>query len=84
VSRADIGCTACGECERACPFRAITISDDGPAINPDRCKGCGRCETACSEGVLSVHPLEMVPTYEGGWQMVPAEAFVYEILKIIS
>jgi len=84
ISRVAGECLACGKCERACPFGAITVSDDGPIINADRCKGCGRCEAACEEGVLAVQPLEMVPTYAGGWQMVPADDFVNEILKTIS
>lgn len=84
ISRAEGDCTACGECERACPLGAITILEDGPAVNSDRCKGCGRCARVCRQGVLQVYPLEMVPSFSGGWQMIPARDFVYEILKTIK
>lgn len=84
IARAEGECTACGECERACPPGAITIFDDGPAINPDRCKGCGRCARVCKQGVLQVYPLEMVPSFSGDWHMIPARDFVDEILKTIK
>ncbi len=84
IARAEGDCTACGECERACPLGAITIIDDGPQVNPDRCKGCGRCARVCKQGVLQVYPLEMVPSFSDDWQMIPARDFVDEILKTIK
>ncbi|OPY26932.1 MAG: ferredoxin [Methanocella sp. PtaU1.Bin125] len=84
VARAEGECDACGGCERACPMRALTITDDGPAVNPDRCKGCGLCARACRQGVLQVYPLEMVPSFADGWQMIPARAFMDEIFRTIQ
>lgn len=84
IARADDGCTGCGECEPVCPMRALTVSADGPAINADRCKGCGRCARACRQGILRVHPLEMVPSFSDGWQMIPARDFVDEIVRTIE
>lgn len=83
VARAEGECSACGECDRVCPLGAIFITGDGPAINADRCKGCGRCARACKSGVLKVYPLEMVPSYSGSWDLVPAENYLNEFLKII-
>jgi hypothetical protein len=31
-----------------------------------------------------VYPLEMVPTYSGSWQIIPARDFIDEILKTIK
>lgn len=84
IARAEGECSACGECDRACPMNALTITEDGPAINPDRCKGCGRCARACKQGVLRVYPLEMVPSFTDGWQMIPAQDFMDEILRTIG
>lgn len=84
IARAEGDCNACGECERACPLDAITIMEDRPAVNADRCKGCGRCARACKQGVLQVHPLEMVPSFADGWRMIPARDLVDEILKTIK
>lgn len=84
IARAEGECNACGECEGACIFKAITIAEDGPEINPDRCKGCGRCVKACRQGVLNVYSLEEVPSFSEGWDMIPASAFVDEISRTIK
>ncbi len=36
-------CTTCGACVRACPFRALTLGEDGLEIDAARCMGCGVC-----------------------------------------
>jgi ferredoxin len=84
IARAEGECTTCGECEQACPLGAVTVEEDGPVVNADRCKGCGRCARACKQGVLKVYPLEMVPSFAEGWNMMPAREFVDEILKTIG
>jgi ferredoxin len=84
IARADGDCDACGVCEGACVFKAITIMEDGPEINADRCKGCGLCARACGRGVLDVYRLEAVPYFSEGWDMIPAEAFMDDIMKTIN
>jgi len=84
IARPDGDCVFCGDCVLSCPFTALLIDEDGPTVNPDRCKGCGRCETACRHGVLKVYALELVPSYDGGWEMIPAAAYMGQIRKIIT
>lgn len=84
IARAEEGCIQCGECLLACPLGALRLDDDGPVINADRCKGCGRCEIACKRGALKVYELEMVPSYDGGWEPIPAEEYLDQIRKRIA
>lgn len=84
IARVEGECSACGDCWAVCPFKAITVTDDGPEINADRCKGCGRCFLACSQDALKVYPLEMIPSYEDGWHMVPSALYLEEILRTVK
>lgn len=49
--RAFTGEDPCGECEKACPVKAISLVDfQGkkiPKFNDDLCVGCGACQFAC-------------------------------------
>ena len=48
-------CTACGDCERACPQAIIELdADRRPRIDFDAngCTFCGRCAAACPEPVF--------------------------------
>ena len=49
-------CIGFGDCERACPFGAITIKDGMPFINPLKCVGCGTCVKACPKNVIEIIP----------------------------
>jgi len=52
------GCLGFGTCVKACPFGAMTMSEDGlPIIDPDKCTGCAKCETACPKKVISMMPI---------------------------
>ncbi len=55
-------CSACGLCEKICPFGAVTLemqrigrSDRLLAkINPALCKGCGACSASCRGGAITL------------------------------
>lgn len=46
-------CDACGKCEKACPFNAVTV-DKTAAVTWERCMGCGVCEGLCPNGAMSL------------------------------
>jgi len=57
------GCLGLGDCQTACAFDAVEITDDGIArVIPERCTGCGRCVTACPKGIIRLVP-EDAPTH---------------------
>lgn len=47
--RDDKRCTLCGECDRACPFGLLPMSDRMGM----ECDNCGLCRSACPEDALS-------------------------------
>lgn len=51
------GCVGLGHCAAICPFRAITMGENGlPIIDEKRCTGCGRCVGDCPKSVLRLIP----------------------------
>ncbi len=46
-------CQACGDCETACPFEAITMGYTAE-VNWDKCMGCGVCEGQCANGAIAL------------------------------
>jgi len=46
------GCTRCGRCVDACPFKAIVTLTDGTPLKCDLCKGEPRCMDACVFNVI--------------------------------
>ncbi len=44
-------CAACGTCQDACPFNAITV-DGVSRVDWERCMGCGVCEDQCGQGAI--------------------------------
>jgi heterodisulfide reductase subunit A len=52
-------CRACGECENACHFEAISVKEASRGrkqamVIEALCKGCGICNVACPTGAASV------------------------------
>jgi len=50
-------CTGCGKCVVVCPYKAISLGEDGKAsVNAALCKGCGSCAAACpSDAITPLH-----------------------------
>ncbi|MFI5295629.1 MAG: ATP-binding protein [Thermodesulfovibrionales bacterium] len=46
-------CEACGTCEKACPFGAIT-TDKTANVKWESCMGCGVCEEKCPNQAMSL------------------------------
>jgi Pyruvate/2-oxoacid:ferredoxin oxidoreductase delta subunit len=60
---ADERCTACGECERDCPARAIVMAGQGEKRRPmwlTRCAGCNRCVNMCPEAAIQSSPTRAI------------------------
>ena len=52
-------CRACGECENACIFEAISVKETSTGrqramVIEALCRGCGMCNVACPTGAASV------------------------------
>jgi electron transport complex protein RnfB len=47
-------CTACEACLERCPMGALSMGEEGIALDPDRCIGCGLCVSTCPSGALTL------------------------------
>jgi len=60
INRVDASlCRACGECEKACIFEAISVKETTPGhkqamVIEALCRGCGVCNVACPTGAASL------------------------------
>jgi len=45
--------SACRRCADACPHDAVTLSDEGIALDAARCQNCGLCVSACRTAALA-------------------------------
>jgi NAD-dependent dihydropyrimidine dehydrogenase PreA subunit len=56
VARVDAAaCTACGACQRACPFGAVHV-DQLAVVDAAACLGCGVCVEACPSEAIALAP----------------------------
>ncbi len=46
-------CEACGTCEKACHFEAISVAETA-VVNREKCMGCGVCEVKCPNKAMSL------------------------------
>ena len=48
-----VGCNHCGACVKICPTGAISVVDNIPVIDPNKCIECGKCISVCPNHVIS-------------------------------
>lgn len=57
IEACDVGCIACGLCEKNCPFDAIHVENNIAHIDYEKCVGCMKCMKVCPRGtILSCKP----------------------------
>lgn len=58
AKRCKYGCVGLGDCEEACPFDAIHVTEKGiPEVDAEKCTGCGACVEACPRDIIELHPI---------------------------
>ena len=52
-------CVLCGACKAVCPVDAITIKDDKPNIDEEKCIHCGLCNLHCPRTHMPLNALKI-------------------------
>ena len=47
MNACQVGCIACGKCQRLCPNGAIILVNNVPVIDYSKCTNCGACAEGC-------------------------------------
>ncbi|MDD5195431.1 MAG: RnfABCDGE type electron transport complex subunit B [Candidatus Omnitrophica bacterium] len=52
------GCLGFGTCAKACPFGAITMTEENlPKVEAQKCKACNKCVLVCPKKLFSLIPI---------------------------
>ncbi len=57
--KCEYGCLGYGDCEEACPFDAIHVTNGLPEVDPDKCTGCGVCVETCPRDIITVEEINL-------------------------
>ena len=52
------GCLGLGDCERVCPYGAISVCNGVAKVSSSLCKGCSLCVSACPKSLISLVTLK--------------------------